>query len=62
MKKTITAAIAVTMLFVMGITSFAAPNLPDIIPDGGASLFDTILNFFDEILGLIGTIASMLFS
>lgn len=61
MKKTITAVMAVAMLALMNITSFAALELPGILPDADVSFFDSILNFFDTILGLIGTIASMLF-
>ncbi len=61
MKKTITLAITAAMMLVMGITCFAAPTVPDIIPDGGLTMLDTILDIFREILGIIGTIAGMLF-
>lgn len=62
MKKTISAILAVVMASAMGITSFAAPSLPNIIPGGDVtSILDTILNIFDVILGFIGTFAGMLF-
>lgn len=61
MKKTISAVVAAVMASVMSITSFAAPTVPDVLPDSGATILDTILNIFDVILGFIGTFAGMLF-
>lgn len=61
MKKTITAILAAIMTAVMGITSFAAPSVPDILPDNANTLIDTILEIADVILGFIGQLAGLLF-
>ncbi len=61
MKKTITAIATAVMASVMGITSFAAPSVPDVLPSNANSIIDAILNVFDVILGLVGEIAGLLF-
>ncbi len=61
MKKTITAIAAAVMTVLMSITSFAAPTVPDFLPDNADSIIDTILNIFDVILGFVGQIAGLLF-
>lgn len=61
MKKTITAIVTAVMASVMGITSFAAPSVPDVLPDNTSSIIDMVLNIFDVILGFVGEIAGLLF-
>ena len=61
MKKTITAIVAAVMTFVMGVTSFAAPSVPNVIPDNADAIIDAILNVFNVILGFVGQFAGLLF-
>ena len=61
MKKTLTAIAAAVMAFVMSITSFAEASVPTILPEDTNIGLDSLLNFFDIILGWIGQIASVLF-
>jgi hypothetical protein len=61
MKKTLTTIIAAVMVCVMGITVFAAPTVPEVLPDNADTLLDAILSVLDDILGFIGEIAGLLF-
>ena len=61
MKKTITAIVTAVMASVLGITSCAAPAVPDVLPDNTDTLIDAILSVIDTILGFIGEIAGLLF-
>ena len=60
MKKTLSMALAVAMMFLMGITVFAA-DLPVELPTVELSFFDTIIDFFANMLREIGAIIGVIF-
>jgi hypothetical protein len=60
MKKTLSMALTVVMMFVMGITVFAA-ELPGSLPTDTPGAFDSIIDFFADILRWFGDIIAVIF-
>lgn len=60
MKKTLSMVLTVAMMFLMGVTVFAA-DLPVELPDVEVSFFDTIIDFFAGILRAIGEFIGVIF-
>lgn len=60
MKKTLSMALAVAMMFVMGITVFAA-DLPTELPTVETGFLTSIIDFFADILRAIGEFIGVIF-
>lgn len=63
MKKALSMALTAAMMMVMCVTAFAADDveLPTQLPDVATGWLNTIIDFFAELLRMLGELAGVVF-